>query len=79
MKILKFKTNVKSAEEVAKVASFLDKEESISNWKIDPESEENILSVSGDNLNPQKVENAVQQAGFEIEVLRVLGTGGEGL
>ncbi|MGV3587587.1 MAG: copper chaperone [Adhaeribacter sp.] len=79
MKILKFKTNVKSPEAIAEVASFLDKQENISQWKIDAESEENILSVSGENLNPQQVENAVAQAGFKAEVLRVLGTAGEGL
>ena len=79
MKILKFKTNVKNEAEIAKVASFLDKEQSIKDWKIDTGTEENILSVSGEDLNPQRVENAVQQAGFDIEVLRVLGTSGEGL
>ncbi|GEO04807.1 hypothetical protein AAE02nite_24710 [Adhaeribacter aerolatus] len=79
MKILKFKTNVQNEAEIAQVASFLDQEKSIQNWKIDTGSEENILSVSGENPNPQTIENAVQQAGFTIEVLRILGTGGESL
>jgi len=79
MKILKFKTNINSANDVIKVTPHLDKEESISNWDIDTESEDKVLSVAGINLNPQKVEDAVQAAGFEAEVLRVLGIGGEGI
>ena len=79
MKILKFKTNINSTDDVTKVTPHLDKEESISNWDIDTESEDKVLSVAGINLNPQKVEDAVQAAGFEAEVLRVLGIGGEGI
>ncbi|MDQ4138945.1 MAG: copper chaperone [Bacteroidota bacterium] len=79
MEILKFKTNVASEEEVNKVAPLLDKLEAISKWRIDTETEENILSISGDNVNPQQVENALAEAGFKAEVLRVLGISGEEL
>ena len=79
MKILKFKTNLNTEADVAKLASNLDKEESISKWDVDTDSEEKVLSVSGENLLIQKVENAIQEAGFEAETLRVLGIGGEDL
>ena len=79
MKILKFKTNIDSQEAVNKIAPGLDQEETVSKWQVDTNTDENILSVSGENLNPQKVENAVQEAGFNIELLRVLGVDGEDL
>jgi len=79
MKILKFKTNINTEADVAKIAPLLDKEESISKWDVDTASEEKVLSVSGENLLLQKVENAIQEAGFEAETLRVLGIGGEDL
>lgn len=76
MEILKFKTNVENQEAISKVAAYLDKEEGISKWNIDTESEEKILSVSGTDLSPQTVKNAVEQAGFKAETIRVLGIGG---
>jgi len=79
MKILKFKTNIETQDDIAQVAPILDQAEEISKWDIDPDTDENILSVSGENLNPQTVENAVQKAGFKAEVLRIIGLGGEGL
>ena len=79
MKILKFKTNLQNQDNVSKVAAYLDKEENISNWQVNTESEDKVLSVSGENLNPQIIKNALEEAGFKAEVLRIVGTGGEGL
>ncbi|QMU30871.1 heavy-metal-associated domain-containing protein [Adhaeribacter radiodurans] len=79
MEILKFKTNVTSQDEVNKVTPLLDKLDGISKWQISTDSEENILSISGDNVNPQQVENALTEAGFTGEFLRVLGISGEEL
>ncbi|QNF31321.1 copper chaperone (plasmid) [Adhaeribacter swui] len=79
MEILKFKTNIKSFEQVAQVTPMLNQLQEISKWQVDPESQDNILSVSGENLNPQSVEDAVQKAGFTAEILRVVGLSGEEL
>ncbi|RNI32032.1 copper chaperone [Rufibacter immobilis] len=79
MELLKFKTNVQSSEQIEQVTPFLEKLPGIENWKIDVGTEENILSISGTNLNPQKIENAVKKAGYTAELLRVLGIGGQGL
>ena len=76
MKILKFKTNIHCEDCVKKVTPYLDKEESISRWKVDTESEDNILSVSGEELNPHVVKSLVEEAGFTAETVRVLGAGG---
>lgn len=79
MKILKFKTNIATPDQITLVTPILDEIEGISKWEIDPKTEDNILSVSGEYLNPQIVENAIQKAGFKVEVLRILGISGEGL
>ncbi|MFD2247736.1 copper chaperone [Pontibacter ruber] len=79
MEIIKFKTNVENEEALSRIAPFLDKEESISRWHIDTESNDKLLSVSGTDLDPQRIENVVQQAGFKAEIIRVIGIGGDGL
>lgn len=79
MEILKFKTDIAGKEAMDKVAPYLDKLDAIINWQVDSETEENILSISGSNVNPQQVENALAEAGFKAEVMRVLGIGGEEL
>lgn len=76
MEIIKFKTNVDSQEALNKVAPYLDKEDSISKWSIDIESSDNVLSVSGTNIDPQTIKNVVEQAGFRVEIKRVFGLSG---
>ncbi|MER2999196.1 copper chaperone [Pontibacter populi] len=79
MEIIKFKTNVENEEALSRIAPFLDNEESISRWHIDTESQDKLLSVSGNDLDPQQIENVVKQAGFMAELLRVIGIDGDGL
>lgn len=76
MKILKFKTNINSEAGVKEVSSYLDKDDAISKWDVDTKSQDNILSVSGEELEPYKVKNLVEQAGFQAEVIRIQGIGG---
>ena len=76
MEIIKFKTNVESQEALAKVVPYLEKVEQISKWNLDTTSTDNVLSVSGTNLNPQKVEDALGKAGYQAEILRVIGING---
>ena len=77
MEIFKFKTNITSQEAIAQVAPFLDATTDIRRWKIDVASPDKVLSVSGENLYPSLVEQAVQQAGYRAEILRVIGIGGD--
>ncbi|WP_225987793.1 hypothetical protein [Rufibacter sp. LB8] len=53
MEIIKFKTNISNQSDVTNVAPYLEKIEGISNWQVDTETEENVLSVSGKDLNPR--------------------------
>lgn len=79
MELLKFKTSVATPQEVEQVARQLTKLAGVSQWTLDPETPGNILSISGTGLDPQLVENAVKEAGFSAELLRVQGVGGTSL
>jgi copper chaperone len=77
MEIIKFKTNVATQEQILRISPFLDKLKAVKRWQIDTEAQEHILSVSGEDLDPQQIKNALAEAGFEAEILRVIGIGGE--
>ena len=79
MQILKFRTNIANQDYTEELTQSLNQVTGLSKWEVDSESEDNILSVSGEKLNPQDIEDAIQKAGFKAELLRVLGITGEGL
>lgn len=76
MKVLKFKTNIGSEEKLKSLASSLDQESTISKWNLDTDNPDNILSVSGHEVEPHIVENLVEQAGYKAEMIHVFGAGG---
>nr|WP_224994776.1 copper chaperone [Cesiribacter sp. SM1] len=69
MEIVHFKTNINCGSCVASVKPFLDKEESINNWQVDTTGKDKLLRVSGQDLDPQKIKNLVEQAGFRAELV----------
>jgi copper chaperone len=79
MKILKFKTNIMDQEMVAQVAPALDQEDLISKWNLDTNSAEKILSVSGEEITPEIVKNAIEGKGFQAELLNITAIGGHDL
>lgn len=79
MEILKFKTDIKAEADVAKIKPLLDKKDAISKWSLDTDSEENILSISGENVNPQQIENLLKEVGFTSEIIRIVGISGSEL
>lgn len=76
MKIIKFKTDIDSQENIAKVAPSLDGSSAISSWHADVGIPDNVLTMSGEGLEPQQVINLVEKAGFKAETLRVQAIGG---
>ncbi|MCC9138794.1 copper chaperone [Pontibacter silvestris] len=76
MEIIKFKTNVETQAGLSKVAPHLEKVANLSKWNLDTDSDDRVLSVSGEELDPQAVKNAVEAAGYKAEVIRVMGIGG---
>ena len=68
-KIMKFKTNIKCGGCVAKVTPFLNDCEGISQWEVDTDVPEKILTVKSFGVNEDQVIKKVQDAGFSISVL----------
>jgi copper chaperone CopZ len=64
MKTLKFKTNINCGNCLAKVAPKLDQESQITSWSVDLQSEDRILTVQTETLNPDDVFKTVLKAGF---------------
>lgn len=79
MKIVKFKTDISGEADLAKIKPFFDKDGAISNWSLDINSDENILSISGENINPQLIENKLKDLGFTSKIIRVAGLSGSEL
>ena len=67
MKTLSFKTNINCGACVATVMPFLDAESSVNEWSVATQHREKILTVAGEQLNAEAVEEAVRKAGFRIE------------
>lgn len=64
---LKFKTNINCGGCKAKVTPFLNEEKEISNWQVDLDSPDRILTIKSDTVSPEKVVEAVGKAGFTAE------------
>ena len=67
MKKLEFKTNINCGNCVAKVTPYLEKADSVEQWKVDTTNKEKLLVVEGDKIDEKQVMQAVQDAGFKIE------------
>lgn len=67
METLQFKTNINCGGCVAKVTPFLNQLEEIENWKVDTANPNKILTVSGEDLSCELIQQKVEQAGFMIE------------
>jgi len=67
MSTLKFKTNIKCNNCVAKVSQFLDESVNIKEWNVDLESPDRILTVTGEGINNDLVKDTVMKAGYRAE------------
>ena len=70
MKTLKFKTNIKCGGCISAVTPHLDSESNIEKWQVDTADPNKILTVEGENITPQEVQQAVQKAGYEAEEVK---------
>lgn len=69
MNQFKFKTNIKCGGCVATVTPFLNQINTIENWQVDTTNADKILTVTTSLNAPQSIEQAVQQAGFQIQLI----------
>lgn len=68
-KTFTFKTNINCGGCIAKVTPFLDEVKGISNWNVDTENKNKILTVVSGGITESEVINTVQKAGFKIETI----------
>jgi len=66
METLKFKTNIKCGGCIATVTPFLNEKKEISNWSVDTNSLDKLLTVEG-NVSPGVVISILEKAGFKAE------------
>jgi copper chaperone len=67
MKKLEFKTNIMCGSCIDKVTPYLQKADSVEQWKVDTTTKEKVLTVEGDKVDEKQVVQAVQNAGYKIE------------
>lgn len=68
MKTLKFKTNIKCSNCLAKVTPKLNEQSEIESWEVDLDDLDRTLTVKTANLQPDVIKKAVLKAGFIAEI-----------
>lgn len=69
MRTIQFKTNINCDNCVNSVSGFLNDVENIQKWEVNTKVSDKILTVEGYEVTFQEVIEAVEEAGFEIELL----------
>ena len=68
MEVLKFKTNIKCSGCISQATPFLNDTAGAENWEVDTSSPEKLLTItSTENISPEQIVKAVQDAGFKAE------------
>jgi len=67
MKTLTFKTNIHCDSCVQNVTPFLNRSAGEENWNVDINNPEKILSVSGENIDPEKIKSSLEEAGYKAD------------
>lgn len=69
MKEAKFKTNINCGNCVRAVTGFLADVKGINHWEVDTDDPNKVLVVQGETIDVEEVKAAVEDAGFDIELL----------
>ena len=69
MEILVFKTNVENMNHIRKLYPLLKTIQGILKWNIDTEDVDRILRVEAVSVAPQRIEMALQSAGYYCKEL----------
>lgn len=67
METLQFKTNINCMGCVRKVTNALNNTVGENNWSVDINNPEKTLTVTGENITPELIEDAVKSVGFTAE------------
>jgi len=71
METLKFKTNINCGGCLTSVTPFLDDEKAIKKWDVNILAPEKTLTVETEETSSEKINSAVQKAGFKIEQINL--------
>lgn len=69
MNTLRFKTNINCGGCIKAVTPFLNEAEGVKSWQVDTDNHDKILTVEAEGADAQTIQNIVEDAGFEAEVL----------
>ena len=69
MNTLKFKTTIKCGGCIATVTPFLNKIDGISNWSVDTNSPDKILTVETEMVSPEEITNTLKTAGYQANLI----------
>jgi copper chaperone CopZ len=64
MEIIKLKTTVNCYHCLSKITPFLNQIKEISDWSVDLADPDKVLSISGEDINPEKIIDALSKAGY---------------
>jgi copper chaperone CopZ len=64
METIKLKTTVNCYHCLSKITPFLNQIKEISDWSVDLADPDKVLSVSGEDINPEKIIDALSKAGY---------------
>lgn len=67
MNTLKFKTNIKCNNCVAKVSPYLNESGIISEWNVDLENPDRILTVTGNGITAEYIKETLLKAGYKAD------------
>ena len=70
MDTLEFKTNINCGNCVRAVTGFINDVKGIDSWQVDTDNPDKILSVKGENLEIEAIVEAVEDAGYDIELIK---------
>jgi len=69
MQTLQFKTTLKCGGCVDKIKSDFDNDQSIESWTVDLQTNPKILTVTGENITVEHIEQLLSQSGFKGELV----------
>lgn len=69
VKVLVFKTNIVTDEEVNDISYYLEANDDVLRWNVDRQDCDNVLRIETNKLLPNEVEGFVREAGYFCEEL----------
>lgn len=65
MKEFLFQTNINCQRCVRSVTAFIEEVDGLESWDVDLDNIQKPLTARGDQLDPQKLKEAIEEAGFD--------------